>query len=343
MSEILKPAIGANVVGPRRIMSGMRPTHRLHIGNYFGALKNWLTLQNEATCFFGVMDWHALTNAYKNPKEPVAWVREIIAEWIAWGLDPKKNVIFIQSQIPETIELFMFFSMLTPMGWLERVPTWKDAEEEAKASDTHNLGRFAYPVLQAADIVLFGGTHIPIGQDQVAHLEISREIVRRFNFLYGGHLIEPQALLTDTPMIAGTDGRKMSKSYGNYFALTQDESELDKSVKAMVTDPQRVRRNDPGNPDVCSVFAYHKLFSSEADQAWARQGCVSAGIGCGDCKKRLSSNINVLMQKPRETKKQLLQDSKALDSIISEGNERARVEAEKTMRHVREVTGFRIS
>ncbi len=327
----------------KRIMSGMRATHRLHIGNYFGALKNWLSLQNQGQCFFGVMDWHAMTNTYKSPRDVEVWTRDILAEWIAWGIDAEKNVLFIQTQVPEHIDLFMFFAMLTPMGWLERVPTWKDAEEEAKASDTHNLGRFAYPVLQSADIAIYRGTHVPIGQDQVAHLEISREIIRRCNHLYGTELPEPQALLTETPLILGGDGRKMSKSYGNYFALTQEEAELTTSVRNMVTDPARVRRTDVGDPGKCSVFSYHKMFSPSEDQQWATEGCVSAGIGCGDCKKKLSSNINELMKKPREIKKQLLQDQGLLDSIIAKGCQTAREEAQKTLKHIQDKTGFALN
>jgi len=321
-------------------MSGMRTTARLHIGNYFGALKNWLTLQHEQECFFGLMDWHAMTSAYKTPAEIRAFTRDILAEWIAWGLDHKKNVIFIQSQVPEHLELNMYFTMLTPMSWLERVPTWKDAEEDAKATDTHNLGRFSYPVLQTADIAIYRGTMVPVGQDQLAHLELSREIIRRFNFLYNGQLPEPKPLLTHTPLISGTDGRKMSKSYGNVFNLTQETDELAHSVKMMVTDPKRVRRADPGDPEVCSVYAFHKLFSPPETISWAAQGCRTAGIGCGDCKKKLTEHINDLMEKPRAKKKELLQDPGALDSIAADGCQRARIEAQKTLDHVRSVTGF---
>ena len=324
-----------------RIMSGIRATGRLHIGHYFGAIRNWLQLQEKSKCFFGVMDWHGMTTHYKDPKEIRDCIREMMAEFLAWGLDPKKSTLFIQSEVPEHIELYFYFSMITPMGWLERVPTWKDAEEEAKASDTHNLGRFAYPVLQAADIAVYGGTHVPVGQDQVAHLELSREIVRRFNFLYGTKLAEPQALLTETPLIMGGDGRKMSKSYGNVLPLTPTEEELSQNVRMMVTDPARVRRNDPGDPKKCSVFSYHILFSPKTDQDWAAAGCVSAGIGCGDCKKKLASNINSLVEKPREKKKQFLQDKASLDSIINEGCQSARTEAEKTMQVVRSQVGFK--
>jgi tryptophanyl-tRNA synthetase len=329
-----KPVAGS------RIMSGMRSTDRLHIGNYFGALKNWLSLQHDYTCFFGVMDWHAMTSAYKTPHDIQHWVRDFYAEWIAWGLDHEKNVIFIQSRVPEHIELFMYFTMMTPMSWLERVPTWKDAEEEAKANDTHNLGRFAYPVLQAADIAIYEGTHVPVGHDQISHLELSREIVRRFNFLYGGALPEPKPIFTDTPVLVGSDGRKMSKSYGNAFHLTQEEDELTKTLRAMPTDPARVRRTDPGEPTKCPVYGYHKLFSPPTDLPWVEEGCRTAGIGCGDCKKKLAENINELMAKPRAKKKELLQQTDTLDSIIADGCQRARTQAQETLEKVKSWTGF---
>jgi tryptophanyl-tRNA synthetase len=322
------------------IMSGMRTTHRLHFGNYFGALKNWLELQKDYSGFYGAMDWHAMTTSYKSPHEIQKWARDIYAEWIAWGLDPVKNVLFIQSQVPEHTELLMFFMMLTPMGWAERVPTWKDAEEEAKASDTHNLGRFMYPVLQAADIAVYRGTHVPVGHDQISHLELSREIVRRFNFLYGGNLPEPKPIFTDTPTLLGTDGRKMSKSYGNTIFLTQEEDELQKQLRAMPTDPARVKRADPGEPTKCPVYGLHKLFSGPADLTWVETGCRTAGIGCGDCKKKLGDNINGLMAIPREKKKELLKSTQTLDSIIADGCQRARKAARETLDQVKGWTGF---
>jgi tryptophanyl-tRNA synthetase len=323
-----------------RIMSGMRATGALHIGHYFGSLKNWLSLQSQYECYFGVMDWHGMTTAYKNLKEIPVWTREMVAEFVAWGIDPEKSTIFVQSQVPQHLELFMIFMNLTPIGWLERVPTWKDAEEEAKQTDTHNLGRFAYPVLQAADIAMYRGTKVPVGQDQVAHLELTREIIRRFNHLYKGKLPEPQPLLTETPLIPGIDGRKMSKSYGNGVLLTEEEKSLRKKVNQMVTDPARVRREDPGNPDVCSVFGFHKLYSSQQDLEWVKAECPKAGIGCGDCKARLADNMNKLCQGPREMKKELLNNPARLDSIIQTGCEKARVEADKTLKDVRSWMGL---
>lgn len=319
-----------------RVMSGMRATGKLHLGHYLGALKNWLYLQNDFECFFGVMDWHGMTTGYKSTKEVLPWTRDMFAELLAWGLDPEKSTIFVQSAVPEHLELFMIFANLTPMGWLERVPTWKDAEEEAKQSDTHNLGRFAYPVLQAADIAIYKGNKVPVGADQVAHLELTREIIRRFNHLYKGRIPEPTPLLTETPLVPGLDGRKMSKSYGNGFDLTEEEKSLQKKVRGMPTDPARIHREDPGDPDKCNVFTYHKLFSTEEDRAWVRQGCTTAGIGCGDCKGRLINRIEDLIKEPREKKKELLQNPTRLDSIIREGNLRAQKEAQKTLREIKE-------
>lgn len=319
-----------------RVMSGTRATGKLHVGHYFGALKNWLELQKQYECFFGVMDWHGMTTAYKAVSEIPDWNRDIFAELLAWGIDAEKCTVFIQSHVPEHLELFLIFANLTPMGWLERVPTWKDAEDEAKANGTHNLGRFSYPVLQAADIAMYRAHRVPVGQDQVSHLELSREIVRRFNHLYKGKLPEPQVLLTDTPLVPGLDGRKMSKSYGNGLDLTEDEKSLQKKIKGMPTDPQRVRREDPGEPTRCNVWGWHKLFSSENDITWAEGGCRTAGIGCGDCKGKLAENINNLMKEPREKKKELLNQRDLLDSMIRAGGERARKEAQLTLKIVKE-------
>jgi tryptophanyl-tRNA synthetase len=316
---------------PVRVMAGMRATGKLHAGHYFGALKNFLDLQKDYQCFYGIMDWHGMTSAYKQTFEIAPWVRDMYAEWLAWGLDPEKNTLFIQSQVPEHLELFIIFANLTPMGWLERVPTWKDAEEEAKATDTHNLGRFSYPVLQAADVAIYLGEKVPVGQDQVPHLELTREIIRRFNHLYKGELPEPRPLLTETPLVPGLDGRKMSKSYHNGFDLTEEPKSLAKKIKGMPTDPQRVHRQDKGDPFRCNVYTYHKLFSSVADQEWVIQGCTTAGIGCGDCKGRLLENIEKLIHEPREKKKEILNNSKQLDEIITAGNRKARAEASRNL------------
>ncbi|MDZ4660459.1 MAG: tryptophan--tRNA ligase [Pseudomonadota bacterium] len=324
----------------KRVVSGMRTTHRLHIGHFFGVIRNWLKLQHEHECFFGAMDWHAMTSIYKSTFEVDGYIREVIAEWYAWGIDFEKSTVFVQSRVPEHLELFMILANLTPMGWLERVPSWKDAEIEAKQNDTHNLGRFAYPVLQSADIAMYLGDFVPIGQDQASHLEISREVIRRFNGIYKAKLPEPKPLFTDTPLVPGLDGRKMSKSYGNTIELSMEPKILEKTIMKMPTDPARVRREDKGDPDVCNVYTYHTLFSSSSDLKWVREGCTTAGIGCGDCKMRLVGNINTLCEKPRELKKELLNDHKKLDSMIIQGCDKARVEAQKTLKRVREAMKF---
>ena len=334
MSEVIPEA------KKKRVLSGMRTTGRLHIGHYFGVIRNWLKLQSDYQCFFGAMDWHAMTSTYRATSEVDGHIREVVAEWAAWGIDFEKSTVFVQSRVPEHLELFMIFANLTPMGWLERVPSWKDSEVEAKQSDTHNLGRFAYPVLQAADIAMYFGELVPIGQDQASHLELNREIVRRFNGIYKAKLPEPKPLFTDTPLVLGLDGRKMSKSYGNTIEISMEPKVLEKTLLKMPTDPARVRREDRGNPDICNVYNYHKLVSTDDDLKWVREGCTTAGIGCGDCKMRLVGNINKLCEKPRELKKELLNDKKKLDSMIIHGCDRARVEAQKTLKRVREAMKF---
>ena len=318
------------------VMSGTRTTGPLHIGHYFGWLSNCLKLQNQYECFFGVMDWHGMTSAYKSADQIGNWNRDIFAEIIAWGLDPDKNTIYIQSKVPEVLELNMLLANMTPMGWLERVPTWKDAEAEARASDTHNLGRFAYPVLQAADIAIFFGSIVPVGADQVAHLELTREIIRRFNHLYKAKLPEPKALLTETPSLPGLDGRKMSKSYNNGLLLSEEEKPLKKKVNSMLTDSKRVHREDVGNPNDCTVYSFHKLYSSQADLKWVIEGCTTAGIGCGDCKAKLCANIEEKIKIPREKKKELLNNPKHLDSIIDQGTEKARVTARRNLDQIKD-------
>ena len=321
-------------------MSGMRTTGSLHVGNYHGALKNWLQLQNDYECYFGAMDWHAMTSAYKATQDVNGSTRDIIADWLAWGLDPEKSVIFVQSKVPEHLELFMIFANLTPLGWLERVPTWKDAVEEAKANDTHNLGRLAYPVLQAADIAIYEGSKVPVGADQVAHLELSREIVRRFNHIYKAKLPEPTPLLTETPLIPGLDGRKMSKSYGNVLLLTEEEKSLKKKVNAMLTDSKRLRREDAGNPEDCTVFMYHKIYSTPETREWVVKGCTSAGIGCGECKAQIHKTLEEASKEPRERKKALLSDGKKLDEVINAGCAQARKTAQETLKKVHEAMKF---
>jgi len=319
-----------------RLLTGTRTTGSLHIGHYWGTIRNWIALQNDYECFIGAMDWHGMTSLYKNTHEIMKFNREIIAELVAWEINPEKTTLFIQSLVPEHLELFIIFANLTPMGWLERVPTWKDSEEENRQADTHNLGRFAYPVLQAADIAIYRGQVVPVGQDQVAHLELSREIIRRCNSLYKLKLPEPKPVLTDTPVLLGLDGRKMSKSYNNGILMTEEESSLKKKTNAMVTDPARVRRNDPGDPEKCSVFSYHKLYTGQDEQAEIISGCKSAALGCGDCKAKLFNNMNKKMQEPREKKKELLNQPQLLDQIIDAGCTKARQEAQGTLKIIKD-------
>jgi tryptophanyl-tRNA synthetase len=319
-----------------KVMAGMRTSGKLHVGHYFGALRNFLNLQEKYECFYGVMDWHGMTSKYKESSLISAWNLDVYAEWLAWGLNPEKSTIFIQSHVSQHLELFMIFANLTPMGWLDRVPTWKDAEEEAKQTDTHNLGRFSYPVLQAADIAIYFGEQVPVGQDQVAHLELTREIIRRFNHIYKGHIPEPKPLLTETPLVPGLDGRKMSKSYENGVELSEDSKIIAKKIKGMPTDPQRIKREDKGDPFKCNVFTYHKLFSTTQDLEWVKQGCTTAGIGCGDCKMKLIENIENLVKEPREKKKEILNNTKRLEEIIHYGNEKARKQASQNLMKIKD-------
>lgn len=324
-----------------RLMSGVRTTNSLHIGNYVGALKAVIQLQTQYDVFFGVMDWHGMTSTYRDTSHIMATNREYVAELVAWGMNPYTTTLFIQSLVPEHTELFMIFANLTPMGWLERVPTWKDAIEENKQNDTYNLGRFAYPVLQAADIALYRGEVVPVGADQVAHLELSREIIRRTNSLYKSKLPEPKHLLTETPHLLGLDGRKMSKSYGNTILLSEEEAPLKKKLQLMATDPARVRRTDAGDPEKCTVYSFHKIYSSQNDLEWVVEGCKTAGIGCGDCKLKLHTNMNEQLKNPREKKKELLNNPKLLDSIIDAGCTKARKEARETLDMVKQAMSLR--
>jgi len=319
----------------KRLMSGMRATGDLHIGHFFGALKNWLGLQDEYECYFGVMDLHAMTTAYKQTQNVKHWSLTLYAEFLAWGINPDKSVLFVQSEVKQHLELFFFLANLTPMGWLERVPTWKDAIEEAKVTDTYNLGRFSYPVLQAADIALYKGMVVPVGQDQVAHLELTREIIRRFNKIYKLNIPEPKPLLTETPLVPGLDGRKMSKSYGNVLGLTEEPVSLKKKIMTMPTDPARVKREDVGEPTKCNVYTYHKLFSSDSDRAWVEEGCRSARIGCGDCKNRLFECMDSFMQPARMKKEQFLKDLGYLEHVKKIGNQKAEAEATRTLNEIK--------
>ena len=388
----------------------MRPTGRLHIGHYFGALQNWVRLQNDPSydCFYFIADWHALTSDYADTSAVAQNTLEIMTDYLGAGLDPQKSVIFQQSQVPEHAELHLLLSMVTPLGWLERVPTYKEALENVKDRDLHTYGFLGYPILQCADIVIYSKEGIallvPVGEDQVSHVEVSREIVRRFNLAYSdiqlpnitddagwsglatsagiasdvgprifphapdsykdkrGALIEayrraslqlrasyvanglgklnlltePDAMLTQTPRVPGLDGRKMSKSYGNTITLSENDADIRAKTKVMVTDPARKRLTDPGNPDVCPVYDWHKLFSPPETLKWSAEGCRTAGIGCIECKAAMADNLIKWIAPIRERRVEYEKNPKRVLELIDAGSKRARVEAVKTMTRVRE-------
>lgn len=276
-----------------RTVSGMRPTGALHLGHYFGVLKNWVEMQHEMEAFFFVADWHALTSDFADPTRIKGFVPELVMDWVASGLDPQKCTIFQQSQVKQHAELHLLLSMITPLGWLERCPTYKEQQQQITNKDLGNYGFLGYPVLMASDILIYRPQWVPVGQDQLPHLEMTREICRRFNHFYGEYLVEPQARLTPAAKCPGLDGRKMSKSYGNAIHLGEPMEDIIPKVRGMKTDENRLRRNDPGNPEVCNLFPYHVLMTAEDRQAEIRQGCTSAGLGCVDCKKFFLKALSV--------------------------------------------------
>jgi tryptophanyl-tRNA synthetase len=397
-----------STVKKKRVVSGMRPTGRLHIGHYFGALENWVRLQSdpEFDCFYFIADWHALTSDYADASAVAQNTIEITTDYLAAGLDPDKSVIFQQSLVREHAELHLLLSMVTPLGWLERVPTYKEALENVKDKDLHTYGFLGYPCLQTADIVIYSAENpdlfVPVGEDQVSHVELSREIVRRFNLYYGAKLRsdlspsdrskayqlalltvpagefsatydseasikfshqkneagvenfltllkdnrglftdpnalqEPQVMLTKTPRIPGLDGRKMSKSYGNAITLSESDADIRAKTKVMVTDPARKRRTDPGNPDVCPVYDWHKLFSPPPTLEWAANGCRTAGIGCIECKSAMADNLIKWIEPVRARRLEFEKDPGKVLQILERGSDRARDVAQKTMARVRE-------
>jgi tryptophanyl-tRNA synthetase len=330
----------------KRVLSGMRSTGKLHLGNYVGALANWVRMQDEYECFFCVVDWHALTTDYADTSQVKQNSVEVALDWLAAGLDPEKSVIFIQSHVPEHAELHLLLSMITPLGWLERVPTYKEQRENIKNKDLGTYGFLGYPVLQAADILMYKAEVVPVGEDQVAHIELTREIARRFNSFYGkrGSVFpEPQVLLTRAPKLPGTDGRKMSKSYGNAILLTDPEPVVRQKLKTMVTDPARVRRTDPGNPDVCPVGDLHKIFSDRATMDKVNVGCRSAGIGCIECKSWAADALVQLLSPMQERRKKFEENPRLAWDILEAGTERARKAAAKTMDDVRDAMGMSLA
>lgn len=397
-----------------RVLSGMRPTGSLHLGHYHGALKNWVRLQDQYDCFYFVADWHALTTHYEERDVIEKNVYEMVIDWLAAGLDPEKSTIFIQSRLPEHAELFTLLAMGTPLGWLERVPTYKDQIDKLKDRDLATYGFLGYPLLQAADILIYKASYVPVGEDQASHVELTRECARRFNSLYGrapdfaeqvaatlaklskddqryfekqrkafgetgaaealakgegivkkaaaqvegwtahdsellaGHLkgsgksilVEPQALYTENARLPGLDGAKMSKSYGNAVLMRDDPDTVAKKIRGMVTDPARVRRTDPGTPEKCPVWAFHKVYSDEATQDWACKGCTTAGIGCLECKQPVIDAIVKEQQPWRERAAAYTANSKQVHWIVEMGTERARTVARQTMKDVREAMGI---
>ncbi|KAA3655190.1 MAG: tryptophan--tRNA ligase [Proteobacteria bacterium] len=393
-----------------RVLSGMRPTGRLHLGHYHGVLKNWVKLQSEYPCLFFVADWHALTTNYDSPLVIEESVWDMVIDWLAAGVDPTQATIFIQSRVPEHAELHLLLSMMCPLGWLERVPTYKDQQEKLSDKDLSTYGFLGYPLLQSADILIYRADKVPVGEDQVPHVELTREIARRFNHLYGREpgfedkareaikklgrkraklyeelrtrflqegdeaaqeqaealiddsqslslgdrerlygfldgggkmiLAEPDAMLTEAARMPGLDGQKMSKSYGNTIFLREDAESVAKKVRTMQTDPARVRRNDPGDPEKCPVWQFHKIYTDSETHAWVQQGCKSAGIGCLECKQPLLEAIQKEQSAMRERAQPYLDDPSLVRNIVADGNERARKLAQETMRDVRDAMGL---
>jgi len=316
----------------------MRPTGKLHLGNYVGALQNWVGMQDQYECFFCVVDWHALTTDYADTSRVKENSLEVAFDWLAAGLDPEKSVLFLQSHVPAHAELHLLLSMITPLGWLERVPTYKEQRDNIKDKDLGTYGFLGYPLLQAADILIYKADCVPVGEDQVAHVELTREIARRFNGFYGAKQAvfpEPQTLLTPAAKLPGTDGRKMSKSYGNTIQLADPEPVVRQKLKTMVTDPARVRRSDPGNPDICPVGDLHKIFSSKETMAKVNEGCRSAGIGCIECKGWAADSLVKLLNPMQERRKKFEANPRLAWDILEAGSERARQAAGETMNDVR--------
>ena len=398
---------------PDRVLSGMRPTGALHLGHYHGVLKNWVRLQAEYPCFFFVADWHALTTHYESPEVIEESVWEMLIDWLAAGVDPSQATLFIQSRVPEHAELFLLLSMGTPLGWLERVPTYKDQIEKLKEKDLGTYGFLGYPLLQAADILIYRAGFVPVGEDQVPHVEMTREVARRFNYLYGREpgfeekaleaakklggkraklylelrtayqergedealeqarallaesqslsmgdrerlfgylegarkiiLPEPQVLLTEASRMPGLDGQKMSKSYGNTIRMREDKETVEKKVRTMPTDPARVRRTDPGDPDKCPVWQLHQVYSDADTKEWVQKGCRSAGIGCLECKQPVIEGILREQQPMLERAQKYMDDPSLLRAIIADGCDNARKVTQETMREVREAMGLTYS
>lgn len=325
----------------KRIVSGMRPTGKMHLGHLHGALNNWKNLQQDYECFFFIADWHALTSEYANTKIIKDSVSDIIKDWVSVGLDPDESTFFVQSEIKEHTELHLVFSMITPLPWLERNPTYKEQLKELTQKDLYTYGFLGYPVLQAADILMYKANGVPVGEDQAPHVELTREIARRFNHLYEREVFpEPATLLAPTSRILGLDRRKMSKSYNNSIYLTDTAEEILKRAGQMVTDPQRARKSDPGNPDICNVFTFHEIYSPADAVSQINEDCRSAKIGCVDCKKMMAKNLIDALAPVREKRRELDSNEEMVKEIIDKGNKRAKSIAEITMAEVKDVIGI---
>lgn len=320
----------------KRVLSGMQPSGRLHLGNLLGALQNWVHLQDDYDCFYFVADWHALTTGYADTSAVAENTRNVLADWLAAGLDPDRSTIFVQSMVKEHAELHLLLSMITPLGWLERVPTYKEKQDQIKDRDLGTYGFLGYPVLQSADILIYRPAFVPVGIDQLPHLEITREIARRFNHLYGCEVLtDPEGKLTKFPKVPGVDGRKMSKSYDNCLYLSDPPELNDKKIRTMMTDPARARRTDTGNPEVCPVFDLHKIFSSDDERAYCADGCKTAGIGCMDCKKVLIPHVLALLEPIYVRRQEYIANPQRLEEIAVAGSRKASAAAAETMSAVR--------
>jgi len=318
----------------------MRPTGKLHLGHLVGTLDNWVRLQDEYDCFFMVADWHALMGEYENPKVLSEYGIDNVIDWLSFGIDPQKSTLFIQSQVSQHLDLFMIFSCLTPLGWLERCPTYKEQLREVKTRDLNTYGFLGYPVLQAADILVYKADKVPVGEDQLPHLELTREIARRFNSLYKKEVFpDPQALLTKMPRLLGLDGRKMSKSYNNTIDLSDSPETIEKKVSSMITDPKRIKLLDKGHPEVCNVFSYYAIFAAELEKA-AEDWCRNAAIGCTECKKRLAAKLIERLEPFHKKRRELIKDPDRIRKILKEGNEKAIAVASATLKEVKNAIGI---
>jgi len=322
-----------------RIVSGMRPTGRLHLGHLLGTLRNWRALQERAECFFFVADWHALTTDYDRSEGVGANILEMVIDWVAAGIDPERATIFVQSAVPEHAELHLLLSMITPVGWLERVPTYKEMQQQLEDRDLSTYGFLGYPVLQAADILMYDASAVPVGADQVPHVELTREIARRFNHLFGETFVEPQAVLTETPRVPGLDGRKMSKSYGNAVFLADDAAEVKAKLSRMMTDPRRARRRDPGDPSDCPAYNLHRVYCTPEELAFTAHGCRTAEIGCLECKEIMIARAEEELAPLRARRAALAARPDDVRAMLARGTARARAVAAETMARVRARVG----